>query len=345
MKFQIIPHILHFCEPAGTSRGTYRTRKVWYIVLENEGRKGIGECAPLPVLSRDDLPDYEEVLHKVCTQACLNHSPGTYAFPYPSIQFGLECAFRMLNGNGRCVFDSDFTLSHSGIPINGLIWMGTYEEMQKRAEEKLESGFRCIKVKIGAINFDEELCLLRYIRNHPRGADIELRVDANGAFSPQEAPKRLKQLSELNIHSIEQPIRAGQWDAMAHLCDTSPIPVALDEEIVCLTEDWSPEHVLDAIHPQYIVLKPSLVGGFAACQQWIDAANGRNIQWWVTSALESNVGLSAIAQWTATLNPTMAQGLGTGLLYTDNTPSETSIRGDELWYTNSQQLPNPLPQQ
>ena len=332
MTYEIEPRTLHFHEPAGTSRGTYTERQVWFVTLSEAGQKGIGECAPLPCLSCDDLPNYEEVLHRFCEQVCEKGEIDPEALrPYPSILFGLECALRMLRRGDRILFDTPFTRGKTGMPINGLIWMGTSEVMQRRLREKTKAGFHCIKVKIGAIGWEEELALLRQCRQLQHEGDT-LRVDANGAFSLEEAPLRLKELAALGIHSIEQPIRQGQWETMARLCATSPLPIALDEELIGVNDTGEKIRLLETIRPQFIILKPSLHGGLSGCDEWIRLAEERGIGWWATSALESNVGLSAIAQWVSQYRPILAQGLGTGLLYTDNTEAETEVLGEEIFF-------------
>lgn len=338
MTYEISSRTLHFREPAGTSRGTYLTRQVWYVTLtDDEGNTGMGECAPLPHLSCDDRPDYEAVLHDRCLQVCTTGRIDYEALrPYPSILFGLECALLMLRRRSRILFDTPFTQGQIGMPINGLVWMGTFEEMRQRMEAKMEAGFRCIKIKIGAIDWAEEMALLRALFPNRHKEERSVRVDANGAFSPAEAPERLQQLAALGIHSIEQPIRAGQWQEMAHLCQSTPLPIALDEELIGVNAPEQKALLLDTIRPQYIILKPSLHGGLRGCDEWIHLANRRGIGWWATSALESNVGLSAIAQWVSQYRPETAQGLGTGQLYTDNTEAETEVRGDEIFCTLKQ---------
>lgn len=339
MKYQIeiIPRTLHFKQPAGTSRGVYRTRQVWYLWLKEveSGRYGVGECAPLPDLSCDASSDYEQVLSGLCRSFEATGSIDYEAFrPYPSMLFGLETALQHLQAGGVRFFHTPFSQGEEGIPINGLIWMGNFEEMFQRLEEKMRLGFRCIKVKIGAIDFDKELELLAHIRQRFLRGQIELRVDANGAFQPADAPHKLETLSRFDLHSIEQPIRAGQWEAMARLCASTPIPIALDEELIGINERTRKADLLDTIRPQYIILKPSLHGGLHGAAEWIELARERGIGSWVTSALETNVGLNAIAQWCATLRPQMPQGLGTGLLFTDNIDYPLYIEGDCLWCRN-----------
>ena len=282
----------------------------------------------MPALSCDDLPDYEDILMKVCRQ--VEREQGILDMDslcdYPSILFGLETAIRHFFAGNWALCDTAFSRGETGIPINGLIWMGDYDCMLSQIEKKMEAGFRCIKLKIGAINFEEELALLRYIRSHFSSKEIELRVDANGAFSPVDAMEKLKRLSELDLHSIEQPIRAGQWEEMARLTSASPLPIALDEELIGYNTLERKQELLSTIRPQYIVIKPSLHGGMCGGDEWITEAEKRHIGWWVTSALESNIGLNAIAQWCATFNNPLPQGLGTGLLFTDNVEVPLEIR-------------------
>ncbi|MBY2897823.1 o-succinylbenzoate synthase [Bacteroides fragilis] len=332
----IIPRILHFKQPAGTSRGTYTTRKVWYIYLsttEYPERVGVGECAPLPKLSCDDLPDYEQILCNACR--CLEQTGelDTEALrDYPSILFGLETALRHYETQSWALWDTPFSQGETGIPINGLIWMGDFDRMLQQIEVKMQSGYRCIKLKIGAINFEEELALLKHIRAHYSAREIELRVDANGAFSPIDAMEKLNRLAELELHSIEQPIRAGQWEEMARLTADTPLPIALDEELIGCNTPEGKQDLLTSVRPQYIILKPSLHGGISGGNEWIAEAEKQHIGWWITSALESNIGLNAIAQWCATFRNPLPQGLGTGLLFTDNIEMPLEIRKDCLWF-------------
>ncbi len=330
------PRTLHFKQPAKTSRGAYTTRRLWYLHLTNDdcpGREGIGECAPLPDLSCDARPDYETLLRRFCAGIAQRGSWDPAALrDYPSMLFGIETAFSHYERQNYALWDTPFSRSEAGIPINGLIWMADYERMLAQIETKLASGFRCVKLKIGAIHFEDELRLLRYIRRHFSAGEIELRVDANGAFAPSEALEKLKRLAELDLHSIEQPIRAGQWETMARLTVATPLPIALDEELIGVNDPIEKERLLDTIRPQYIILKPSLHGGLQGANEWIRMADEREIGWWITSALESNIGLNAIAQWCATFDNPRPQGLGTGALFTDNVAMPLSIRCDCLWY-------------
>ena len=353
MKVSIIPKTLHFKQPAGTSRGVYTTRNVWYIVItdqENPKHFGVGECAPLPALSCDDVPEYLDVLTKTSRRLEENMKTNLENAltsleeleAYPSIRFGVETALAHYQARSLQFWHTPFSKGKEGIPINGLIWMGNFDEMYQRIEEKMQQGFRCIKMKIGAIDFEKELELLAHIRKHFTSEQIELRVDANGAFSPTDALDKLKQLSEYQLHSIEQPIRSSQWQEMAELCKNTPLPIALDEELIGINNRQQKIELLDTIQPQYIILKPSLHGGIGGSEEWIELAAERGIGSWVTSALESNIGLNAIAQWAATLMPTLPQGLGTGMLFTDNIDYPLHIEGDCLWFDPNMQEPDIL---
>ena len=336
MTYRIEERLLHFKQPAGTSRGVYTTRKICLVHLYEGDRHGVGECAPLPDLSCDALPDqeYTSILNKVCEDFCQSGEIDDDSLrDYPSMLFGLETALLNLR-NGDRLFDTAFSRGETGIPINGLVWMGNHDEMLRRMEEKLSQGFRCIKLKIGAIDFDQELDLIRRIRDRFSFHEVELRVDANGAFPYDEALYKLELLSQYNIHSIEQPIKAGQWAFMADLCRESPLPIALDEELIGVNDPAMKRHMLNIIKPRYIILKPSLHGGMAGCREWIETARDLGIGSWITSALESNIGLNAIAQFAASVygdHITMPQGLGTGQLFTDNIPMPLEIRNDQLW--------------
>ena len=341
---EIRPKTLYFKKPAGTSRGTYTERKSWYIYLTAEeipGRQGIGECAPLPKLSCDDVPGYEEVLAKACQNFTRTGRIDVDGLrDYPSILFGLETAFRHFEAGSFALWNTPFSHGEVGIPINGLIWMGDYKYMLEQVEEKMKEGFRCVKLKIGAIDFDRELSLLKHIRAHFSAKEIELRVDANGAFTPSEAMDKLKRLAEMDLHSIEQPIRAGQLEEMARLAAESPLPIALDEELIGCNAPDEKRRLLETIHPQYIILKPSLHGGISGCTEWIHLAETilgstpEQPKWWVTSALESQIGLNAIAQWCATLGNPLPQGLGTGEIFRDDKHTLIQRKGDTIWFTN-----------
>ena len=330
-------HTLHFKKPGGTSRGVLWKKDSWFLVVyddQSPEKKGIGECSIIPRLSMDDRPDFAQKLSDLISDI------GHYSWwlekgltEFPSIRFGLETALKDLNAETpRILFPSGFTAGKESIPINGLIWMGSFEEMNRQIKEKVEQGFQCVKLKIGAINFDEELALLKGIRREFPEKDIELRVDANGAFQPEEALEKLKRLAELQLHSIEQPIRQKQWEEMARICSLSPVPVALDEELIGISEPEKISKMLDTIKPNYIILKPSLLGGWGQSELLISEAERKNIGWWVTSALEANIGLNAIAQWTFTLKNKMYQGLGTGQLFENNIPSPLAIREGGLYY-------------
>ena len=324
MKIEIEERVLHFKQPAGTSRGVYTERKIW-LVYTDEG--GVGECAPLPNLSCDDIPNYGEVLRRFCDEVeRTGEIPYDNMRDYPSMLFGLETAMTR--------FDNAFSRGEVGIPINGLVWMGTFDEMRQRIEQKLQQGFRCIKLKIGAIDFDAEIELLKQIRQRFGPREVELRVDANGAFPFEEALYKLELLSQYALHSIEQPIKAGQWSYMAELCRDAPLRIALDEELIGINDPDQKRQMLNIIRPAYIILKPSLHGGMMGVREWVEIARDMGIGSWITSALESNIGLNAIAQLCCDIygdRITMPQGLGTGLLFTDNIPMPLEIRGSQLW--------------
>ncbi|PTL33315.1 o-succinylbenzoate synthase [Prevotella sp. oral taxon 376] len=341
LRVDISHRVLHFRQPAGTSRGVYNTRHCYFITIRKKGAEGVGECAPLPDLSCDSMSspaEYEAVLRKFCDEVEKTAQiPYEQLRPYPSMLFGLETAMAQLEAGGStALFDTPFARGEEGIPINGLVWMGSFGEMYARLEEKIRQGFHCIKLKIGAIDFGRELDLMRHIRESFTKEQIELRVDANGGFTPQNAMVRLEALARYDIHSIEQPIRQRQWSDMADLCRRSPLPIALDEELIGVNDPDRKAELLDTIRPAYIVLKPTLHGGMYGCGEWIRLARVRGIGSWITSALESNVGLNSIAHFAArTYGPdiTFPQGLGTGQLFLDNISMPIEIKGDRLWYT------------
>jgi o-succinylbenzoate synthase len=333
----------HFKRPSGTSRGVLTEKHAWFISLsdsENPAVIGLGECSIIPGLSPDfdDFEQYENQVKFCCDQ--INSSEATFEsivqfcdeiIEFPSIVFGIETALLDLKNGGKSFFyDTSFTRSETKIPINGLIWMGDEAFMQAQIEDKLKEGYCCIKMKIGAIEFDKEFAILESLRERFPSDQLTLRVDANGAFSLAEALDRLTQLATLEIHSIEQPIQVNQWDAMAELCQKSPLPIALDEELIGIHDLGAKRKLLESIQPQYIILKPSLHGGIAGTKSWIEIAEKMNIPWWITSALESNVGLNHIAQFTSTYDNLLFQGLGTGGLYVENTPTKMQTKGGFL---------------
>lgn len=324
---------LKFTEPRGTSRGWFKVKPSWFLLEQDDRYKYtiIGECGLLPGLSCDDKPGYENILDYVVDS--LNSGKEIPDLSeWPSVEFGLEMFLAHRDSKDLAkVYPSNF--SHGkDIQINGLIWMGPKESMLSQIRTKLESGFRCIKLKIGAINFDDEIYLLESIRKEFGPDQITLRVDANGAFSPEDAPEKLKRLADLQLHSIEQPIASKQWEEMAGLCRTSPLPIALDEELIGLHSYQAKKELIDSIKPQAIVLKPSLLGGFRRTQEWIELAENNGIEWWITSALESDIGLNAIAQFTSSFENDLPQGLGTGALYTNNFQSPLEVRSEYLHY-------------
>lgn len=330
-------YILNFKNPSGTSRGILKTKETWFIILKENDKIGIGETGLFRGLSIDDVADYEEKLKWFCqniNQGLEKLLPQAASFP--SIQFGLEQAFLSLNSkNSFDLFPSKFTKGTDAIPINGLIWMGEKQFMKNQIKEKLKTGFSCIKMKIGAIDFDTEIELLKSIRKEFSAKEIELRVDANGAFKPNNALEKLKRLSDLEIHSIEQPIKQGQIQEMAKLCLETPLPIALDEELIGVFSSTEKKKIIQEINPQFIILKPSLIGGFAGSKEWIKFAEENNCGWWITSALESNVGLNAIAQFTYKLQSNLPQGLGTGGLFTNNFQSPLNVKKGTLQYNSN----------
>jgi o-succinylbenzoate synthase len=337
IKATYYKYILQFKTPSGTSRGILKTKETWFLYLSKEGKFGVGECGLFRGLSIDDRPDYEDKLKWVCNNIELGLDILlAKTIHFPSIQIGLEQAFLSLQSTSPYkLFVSNFTESNKAIDINGLIWMGDREFMNDQIKEKIAQGFRCLKMKIGAIDFATEVQLLASIRKEFSINDIELRVDANGAFKPSEALEKLKILSNYDLHSIEQPIRQGHYQEMALLCEETPLPIALDEELIGVFDVTKRTKMLQIIKPQYIILKPSLVGGFKESLEWIELAKKSGIGWWVTSALESNIGLNAIAQWTATLKSSMPQGLGTGGLFTNNFDSPLEVYKGGLYYNKN----------
>ncbi|GGF79534.1 o-succinylbenzoate synthase [Wenyingzhuangia marina] len=334
MKANYKKYILDFKQASGTSRGILKTKETYFIILEKDGKIGYGETGVFRGLSADDRPDYEANLKWACQNIHLGIDVlWKELIEFPSIQFGLEQAFLSLeSSNGFDLFPSEFTNGEDVIPINGLIWMGSEAFMKEQVADKIKAGFSTIKMKIGAIDFDTEIKLLSSIRERFTPKEITLRVDANGAFDPQNALRKLERLAMLGIHSIEQPIKQGELNAMRDLCSKSPVPVALDEELIGVFKYEEKVALLKNIHPQYIILKPSLVGGFRGCNEWIEIANSLNIPYWITSALESNIGLNAISQYTYTLGVTMPQGLGTGSLFTNNIESPLEVVNGNIKY-------------
>jgi len=349
MKVKTFKRTFNFIEPAVTSRRVYTQRNSWMVEITDENnpqRHGMGECAPLPRLSCDDIPDYENVLEwaRITIEESLNSGHDLdYVMthfsdllrPFPSIRFGFETALIDFFSDGTGIlFDTPFSRGEEGIPVNGLVWMGCHRKMSARLEEKLSTGFHCIKIKVGAIDFDKEMDLLRRIRERFSADEVTIRLDANGNFKTRNVLKKLEKLAKYDIHSIEQPIRQYQWKKMARICKSSPIPIALDEELTGVNLPWKKDELLDEICPQYLVLKPSLHGGFIGCNEWIEKAKARGIGTWITSSLESNVGLNAIAQFAAHVyGPDIKfhQGLGTGQLFSDNIEMPLELRGEYMW--------------
>lgn len=333
MKAWYKPYQLKFKTPVLTSRGSMSVKNGYYLYISDGVHTGIGECSFIEDLSIDDMNNYQQALMDVCEGIDgldANKLPNLNKFP--SISFAFETAMIDLhNGGERILFDTEFTHGYASIPINGLVWMGDKDFMLQQVEQKIKDGFNCIKIKVGAIDFEEEVKLLNYIRERYPAEQIEIRLDANGAFGKRDAIEKLERLSKFDIHSIEQPIKPKQWELMQALCSENIIPIALDEELIGI-KVIDIDELLTFIHPQYIILKPSLLGGLNVCEEWIKKTTNLNIGWWATSALESNLGLNAIAQWVYTQNQTVVQGLGTGNLYTNNIPSPLIVENGALRY-------------
>lgn len=342
MKIEIRKHKLNFKFKAGTSRGAMTYKDSWFIKLfdnENPDVFGLGECGPLNGLSKDLNGDLEKEIEHCVNRVTARDDIGPLDVhrvihqDYPALRFALETAILDLaKGGKRILFNNAFTNSEQPIPINGLVWMGDKDLMLQRVKEKIDAGYSCIKIKIGAINFEDELTLLKYIRDQYSSDQITIRLDANGAFEPEEVFGVLDQLSAYDIHSIEQPIMAGNWKSMRKVCRASPIPIALDEELIGIHQDEVMTQMLDYIKPDFVILKPTLLGGLSDSQKWINLATAKNIGWWFTSALESNIGLNAIAQFAANLPIRMPQGLGTGQLFHNNIDSPLMIKNAALFH-------------
>jgi o-succinylbenzoate synthase len=327
MKASYEKYILKFKRPSGTSRGLLKEKETWVLKLTDKDQFGIGECGMFRGLSVDDRPDFEDRLHELCHLINENQNiPPDFLKEFPAIQMGYETALLSFNAKNTFeLFPSKFTRGEEDIPINGLVWMGDLTFMKEQISEKIAQGFRCIKLKIGALDFENEIELLKGIRSSFSKEKLILRVDANGAFQRSDIMDKLKKLSDLGIHSIEQPIAANQQEVMREVCAITPLPIALDEELIGCFDKADRAALLDKIKPQYIILKPTLLGGFKSCEEWIELAEARSIGWWITSALESNLGLNAIAQWTYNLEPHSFQGLGTGGLFTNNIEASLEV--------------------
>ena len=347
LRVVCLKHTLDFRFEAGTSRGILTHKDTWFVKVydaDNPSVFGLGECGPLIGLSTDDLPNFDEDLQKIVA-AFNRYDVEVFTWnlsliidqlipnQYPSIRFGIETALHdFLNGGKRIIFDNEFSRGQQAIAINGLIWMGNKDFMLTQIEEKLASGYTTLKMKVGALDFEQECELLALIRQRYSAEQITLRLDANGAWAPEEAKQKLERLASFSIHSIEQPIKPQQPEALAALCAASPVPIALDEELIGVIDYMQKLRLLKKLKPQYIVLKPTLLGGFQHCREWIEVANRLKIKWWITSALESNIGLNAVSQFAATFNNTLPQGLGTGQLYYNNIASPLVIEQGTLRY-------------
>ncbi|ANF51776.1 o-succinylbenzoate synthase [Chryseobacterium glaciei] len=332
MKAEYFKYLLEFKRPSGTSRGVLYEKETFILEISENEKKGVGECAIFRGLSFDDRPDYEEKLQWLCENIQKDSEFLKEELKeFPSIWFGYEQSVLNLKHGENLYFPSEFTEGKSPIIINGLIWMGDIHYMEEQIQEKLEKGFHCIKLKIG-VDWKSEHEVLQKLREKFSKEKLELRVDANGGFNKEEAKVVLQQLADLDIHSIEQPIKAGNWIDMAELCAETPTPIALDEELIGIIDFNEKKKLLQTINPQYIILKPALVGGFSSSDEWISLAEELNIGWWITSALESNIGLNAIAQYTFTKKNPMPQGLGTGSLFVNNFESDLELRNELLWF-------------
>ena len=338
MRAAYFPYRLHFIEPGGTSRGVLYDKDTYFLKVWDERNPevfGLGECALFKGLSKEDDDRYEAKLAELC--ANVGRGEGTDLSGHSSILFGFESAINdYVNGGRRVYFPGAFAEGKSSVVINGLVWMGSKEEMLRRIDAKVASGFHTIKLKIGAIDFESEIEMIKYVRERYSRNELEIRVDANGGFNADNVMQRLERLSKYNLHSIEQPIRQGQWEEMAKICKNSPLHIALDEELIGITDPLEMFNLLNTIRPHYIVLKPSLMGGFSGSTEWLKMASQFNIGAWITSALESNVGLCALAQWVANLEPRIAQGLGTGPLYDNNIACPLVQKGECLSYDKTQ---------
>ncbi len=333
LDYKIVEHELEFINPATTSRNVFTSRKIYIVELSDGFNRGKGEAAPLSLLSIDDLPNYKEILQAQCELLSNGHELQELDLTaYPSIEFGLETALLSLEANGAALYKTPFTKGEDYLSINGLVWMADTKKMLENALKLAETGFKCIKLKLGAQDFDEECKMLEKIRSMYSAFKLEIRVDANGAFKADEAKEQMRELRRFDLHSIEQPIATKQWDAMAELCREKIIPIALDEELIGITPSSQSLNLLNYIKPQYIILKPNLIGGFTKSDLWIKSANSLDISWWATSALESNIGLSAIAQWVSSHSPNLPQGLGTGSLYQSNFKAQHELIVDKLWF-------------
>ena len=334
MKFSWIRHQLQFKTPGGTSRGVLHHKDSWLIQISKGDQYGIGECSIIEGLSPESVQDVQKILEEIPQYLKMGKDflLNRYA-KAPAFQFAIEMAFSGLNSHHPLLhFDTQFTHHQQTIPINGLIWMGNVDTMMTQLEQKIKLGFSCIKIKVGAIDFESECKFLDHIRKRFHSSDLTLRLDANGAFQTEDAMQKLSRLSVYNIHSIEQPIATGQWKEMAALCKTSPIPIALDEELIGITSKQDKVNLVQQIKPQYIIIKPSLVGGWKGADQWVSIAEKDSIDWWATSALESNIGLNAIAQWVSTKKFNRPQGLGTGSVFINNIDTPLYISGQNMGF-------------
>lgn len=336
LSARFVKHCLQFRQPSGTSRGILNYKDSWFLIIHNSENPecvGIGECSLIPGISPDPLAEFETELTQLCQnirhyQSWINER----GFRFPAIRFGLETAISDLANGGKRLFgETDFILGKFGLPTHGLIWMGEKEFIQSQISQKIEAGFNCIKMKIGALDFEHELDIMRWIRSEWKDPNIEIRLDANGAFSPADALEKLKRLSAFGVHSVEQPIKAGQTEAMAQICAESPVPIALDEELIG-KKTHEIEALVKSIKPAYMILKPSLLGGLGVSTAIMKMASKHGIEWIINSALESNIGLNALAQFLAKQHKPFVHGLGTGKLFENNITSPIELRQGKLYY-------------
>lgn len=328
-------HELIFRKPSGTSRGILNKKKSWFLRIwdtEEPAKYGIGECSIIEGLSPETGMDIDQILSGLCKDLESSNGRETATkLETPAIKFAFETALLDLNkGGNRIIFDSSFTRGKAGIPINGLIWMNDISTMMEEVKSKIHT-YPCIKIKVGATDSKEEINMLEQLRKL-YGNNFEIRLDANEAFETDEALAILKKIEPLNIHSIEQPIKRRKWTEMSELISLSPIKIALDEELIGITEDDEREELLKTVKPDYLIFKPSLIGGLNETSKWVELCNNYNVKWWATSALESNIGLNAISQWAGFHGVSMPQGLGTGQLFTNNVISPLHIENGKLFY-------------
>jgi len=345
MYIQVEKHTLRFIKPAKTSRGEYIEKTAYLLWIVTETFKVCGEASPLSDLSVDGKVDFSNIVQPYENQFLTFedlHNLLEDWMPYPSLRFALYSAILKAKFQANRIaiqqptksqvwIENEFTHGKEGMKINGLVWMNSIDAMYEEAIHKINAGFTCIKLKVGALDFDAECRLIEKIRKQFSPFKVEIRLDANGGFKNGDALFQLEDLKRFNIHSIEQPIQANQPDLMQEICAKSPIHIALDEELIGIDVNNS-LNLMKKIKPKYIILKPTLLGGFDFCDIWIQHAVSQNVGWWSTSALEGNIGLADIAQWVSAYKPTMPQGLGTGSLFVKNFDPHTKVVGETMFF-------------